>query len=77
MRPVFFDTDIGTDVDDILALVLLASATNGKSYPETSLNLKIIDRLEIVTFAFQWAEVDGRSFACRSFISSVASQKIS
>jgi purine nucleosidase len=26
MRPVIFDTDIGTDVDDILALVLLAKA---------------------------------------------------
>jgi purine nucleosidase len=26
MRPVVFDTDIGTDVDDILALVLLAKA---------------------------------------------------
>ncbi|MBV8142460.1 MAG: nucleoside hydrolase [Verrucomicrobia bacterium] len=26
MRPVIFDTDIGTDVDDILALVLLARA---------------------------------------------------
>jgi purine nucleosidase len=31
MRPVIFDTDIGTDVDDILALVLLAKA------PELSL----------------------------------------
>jgi purine nucleosidase len=27
MRPVIFDTDIGTDVDDILALVLLAKAS--------------------------------------------------
>ena len=26
MRPVIFDTDIGTDVDDILALVILAKA---------------------------------------------------
>jgi len=26
MRPVIFDTDIGTDVDDILALILLAKA---------------------------------------------------
>ena len=26
MRPVVFDTDIGTDVDDILALVFLAKA---------------------------------------------------
>jgi len=26
VRPVIFDTDIGTDVDDILALVLLAKA---------------------------------------------------
>jgi hypothetical protein len=26
MRPVIFDTDIGTDVDDILALVLLGKA---------------------------------------------------
>jgi len=30
MRPVIFDTDIGTDVDDILALTLLAKATELK-----------------------------------------------
>ncbi len=38
MRPVIFDTDIGTDVDDILALVILAKA------PELKL-LGVYDRI--------------------------------
>lgn len=47
MRPVVFDTDIGTDVDDILALVLLAKAPELKLigvttvYGDTNLRAKI------------------------------------
>jgi purine nucleosidase len=47
MRPVVFDTDIGTDVDDILALVLLAKAPELKLvgvttvYGNTNLRAKI------------------------------------
>jgi purine nucleosidase len=47
MRPVIFDTDIGTDVDDILALVLLAKAPELKLlgvttvYGDTALRAKI------------------------------------
>jgi inosine-uridine nucleoside N-ribohydrolase len=47
MRPVIFDTDIGTDVDDILALVLLAKAPELKLlgvttvYGDTILRAKI------------------------------------
>jgi purine nucleosidase len=47
MRPVIFDTDIGTDVDDILALVLLAKAPELKLlgvstvYGDTSFRAKI------------------------------------
>jgi purine nucleosidase len=47
MRPVIFDTDIGTDVDDILALVLLVKAPELKLlgvttvYGDTSLRAKI------------------------------------
>src|SRR5271170_6974994 len=36
MRPVIFDTDIGTDVDDILALVLLAKAPELKLFGVTT-----------------------------------------
>lgn len=47
MRPVVFDTDIGTDVDDILALVLLAKAPELKLlgvttvYGDTNFRAKI------------------------------------
>ena len=47
MRPVIFDTDIGTDVDDILALVLLAKASELKLlgvttvYGDTAFRAKI------------------------------------
>jgi purine nucleosidase len=47
MRPVIFDTDIGTDVDDILALVLLAKAPELKLlgvttvYGDTALRARI------------------------------------
>jgi purine nucleosidase len=47
MRPVVFDTDIGTDVDDILALALLAKAPELKLigvttvYGDTNLRAKI------------------------------------
>jgi inosine-uridine nucleoside N-ribohydrolase len=47
MRPVVFDTDIGTDVDDILALVLLAKAPELKLlgvttvYGDTAFRAKI------------------------------------
>jgi purine nucleosidase len=47
MRPVIFDTDIGTDVDDILALVLLAKAPELKLlgvttvYGDTTFRAKI------------------------------------
>jgi purine nucleosidase len=47
MRPVIFDTDIGTDVDDILALVLLAKAPElnllgvTTVYGDTALRAKI------------------------------------
>jgi purine nucleosidase len=47
MRPVIFDTDIGTDVDDILALVLLAKAPElnllgvTTVYGDTTLRAKI------------------------------------
>src|ERR1700719_3106715 len=47
MRPVIFDTDIGTDVDDILALVLLAKAPELKLlgvttvYGDTAFRAKI------------------------------------
>jgi len=47
MRPVIFDTDIGTDVDDILALVLLAKSPELKLigvttvYGDTPLRAKI------------------------------------
>jgi purine nucleosidase len=47
MRPVIFDTDIGTDVDDILALVLLAKASELRLigvttvYGDTSLRARI------------------------------------
>ncbi len=47
MRPVIFDTDIGTDVDDILALVLLAKAPELKllgvttAYGDTMFRAKI------------------------------------
>jgi purine nucleosidase len=47
MRPVIFDTDIGTDVDDILALTLLAKAPElnligvTTVYGDTSLRSKI------------------------------------
>jgi purine nucleosidase len=50
MRPVVFDTDIGTDVDDILALVLLAKAPELKLvgvttvYGDTNLRAKIARR---------------------------------
>jgi purine nucleosidase len=50
MRPVVFDTDIGTDVDDILALVLLAKAPELKLvgvttvYGDTNLRAKIAIR---------------------------------
>jgi purine nucleosidase len=47
MRPVIFDTDIGTDVDDILALILLAKAPELKLvgvttvYGDTAFRAKI------------------------------------
>src|ERR1700730_11940287 len=47
MRPIIFDTDIGTDVDDILALVLLAKAPELKLlgvttvYGDTAFRAKI------------------------------------
>ena len=47
MRPVIFDTDIGTDVDDILALVILAKAPELKLvgvttvYGDTAFRAKI------------------------------------
>jgi purine nucleosidase len=47
MRPVIFDTDIGTDVDDILALALLAKSPELKLigvttvYGDTPLRAKI------------------------------------
>ena len=50
MRPVVFDTDIGTDVDDILALVLLAKAPELKLlgvttvYGDTNFRAKIAKR---------------------------------
>ncbi len=53
MRPVIFDTDIGTDVDDILALVLLAKAPELKLLGVTTVYGDTIFRAKIATVTTQ------------------------
>jgi purine nucleosidase len=73
MRPVIFDTDIGTDVDDILALVLLAKAPELKLvgvttvYGDTAFRARIaratthmLDREEIAIVPGEQQTLSGR-----------------